>query len=120
MPLNIASSNEEQIPITATPVTASGRPAQVDGPLRVSVVSGSGTVLQDAATPLSFKSVSADAPGETVLLVEADADLGEGVTLIQDTVVHTVTSATAASFGLSAGAAEPKAAPTAARARARR
>ena len=119
MPLNIASSNEEQVPVTASPMTASGRPAQVDGPLRVSVQSGEGTFTQDAATPLQFKAVSGDNPGETVYLVEADADLGSGVTLIQDTVVYAVASATATSFGLSAGAAEPKPA-AAARARARR
>jgi hypothetical protein len=110
MPLTIACSNEEQIPVTASPVTSSGRPARVDGALRITVQSGDGTFLQDAASPLSFKAVSGDNPGDTIYLVEADADLGAGSeVLIQDLVSLTVTSASATSFGLSAGAAEPKA-----------
>jgi len=106
--LNIACTNEEQVPVTATPLTASGRPAQVDGPLRITVQAGTGTFTQDPATPLVFKAVSGDEPGETTYLVEADADLGAGTVLIQDTVVLAVGGAMAASFGLAAGAAEPK------------
>lgn len=109
MPLDVACTNEQQVPVTATPRTASGRPAQVDGPLRVTVQSGDGTVLQDPATPLVFRAVSGDAPGVTEYLVEADADLGAGTTLIQDTVTLTVTSETATNFGLAGGTPEPKA-----------
>lgn len=109
MPLAIACTSEEQIPITASPVTASGKPAPVDGALVVTVQSGTGTFTQDAAAPLVFKAVSGDDPGDTVYLVEADADLGAGVTTISDLVTLTVTSASAVSFGLTAGAAEPKA-----------
>jgi hypothetical protein len=107
--LQIASTNEEKVPVTATPQTSTGKPAQVDGPLRVTVQSGDATVEQDSATPLSFNAVSGDSPGTSVFLVEADADLGEGVQLIQDTVEYVVSGSAAASFGLSAGAAVPKA-----------
>lgn len=107
--LQVACTNEQRVPITATPITESGRPAQVQGPLRITVTGGDGTVIQDPERPLEFKVVSGDAPGVTTYLVEADADLGEGETLIQDTVELTVTSETARSFGLSAGAPEPKA-----------
>lgn len=109
MPLAIACSNEEQVPVTASPLTQSGHPAQIDGALTVTVQSGDGTVLQDPATPLLFKAVSGDNPGDTTYLVSADADLGAGVTTITDLVTLTVTSATAASFGLVQGPAEPKA-----------
>lgn len=108
MPLSTTSTNEQQVPITATPMTSSGRPAQVDGPLRVTVQSGDATFLQNPAEPLVFRVVSGDAPGTTEYLVEADADLGAGVTLIQDTVTYTVTSETATSFGLASGPPEPK------------
>jgi len=109
VPLAIACTSEEQIPVTAAPVTASGRPALVDGALTITVQSGSGTFTQDAATPLAFTAVSGDTGGDTVYQVDADADLGEGVETISDVVTLTVTSASAASFGLTAGAAEPKA-----------
>lgn len=108
MPLSIASNNEQKVPVTAAPVTSTGKPAQVDGPLRVTVVSGEGTVEQDPLTPLTFKAVSGDNPGTTEYLVEADADLGSGVTLIQDTVTYEVSGAQAASFGLVSGVPEPK------------
>jgi hypothetical protein len=106
--LAVACSNEQKVPVTATPRTAAGNPAQVDGALTVTVQSGDGTVEQDPLTPLVFKAVSGANPGTTVFLVEADADLGSGVQTISDTVELTVTSATAANFGLAAGTPEPK------------
>lgn len=108
MPLSLACTNEEKVPVTASPLTASGRPAKFDGALRVTVQSGDGTVEQDPATPNSFNAVSGDAPGETNYLVEADVDLGDGVTLIQDTVSLVVSGAQAANFGLVAGTPVPK------------
>lgn len=106
--LNVTSTNEEKVPITAAPLTKGGHPAKIDGALKVTVQSGNGTFEQDPATPLSFTVVSGDDPGQTVYLVEADVDLGEGVTNIQDTVTYDVVGAQAQSFGLSAGAAIPK------------
>ena len=106
--LSIACTNEEKVTVTAAPVTASGRPAAVDGPLRVTVQSGDGTFEQDPAKPLSFKAVSGEALADTVYLVEADADLTGEVELIQDTVTLTVSGAKAKNFGLTAGPTEPK------------
>lgn len=108
MPLAIACTNEEKVPVTATPLTSRGRPAQIEGALTVTVQSGDGTVEQDPATPLVFKAVSGDLLADTVYLVEADADLGAGVVSISDTVTLTVGSATATSLSFSSGAAEPK------------
>lgn len=109
MPLAIACTNEEQIPVTASPVTAQGHPANIDGALVVTVVSGDGTVLQDPAAPLTFTCVSGTLAGDTVYSVSGDTDLGAGVQTISDTVTLTVTSAAAAGFGLTAGPAVPKA-----------
>jgi hypothetical protein len=108
MPLTISCSNEEKVPVTATPTTATGKPARFDGALRVTVQSGDGTVEQDPAKPNDFFAVSGVDPGVTEYLVEGDADLGEGVVLIQDTVTLTATGANAANFGLVAAAAVPK------------
>lgn len=106
--VEINSTNEEKVKLTATPLTAAGHPAAIDGALRITVQSGDATFTQDPAEPNSFFAVSGDAPGDTVYLVEADADLGAGVTLIQDSVTYHVAGAAAASFGLSASAPEPK------------
>jgi len=108
MPIDIALTNEQQVRVRSVPVTAAGNPASVDGPLRISVVSGDATVEQDPGAPLEAVLVSSDAPGDTTFLVEADADLGEGVVLIQDTVTLRVAGAQAAALGLSADAPEPK------------
>lgn len=118
MPLTIACTTEEQVPVTASPVTSGGRPAQIDGPLRITVQSGSGTFSQDPAFPLVFKAISPDVADETVYGVAADADLGAGEVLISDTVTANFSSAAAATFGLAAGPAEPK--PAAARTRSAR
>lgn len=106
--LQIACTNDQKVTVVATPKTDGGRPAAIDGALRVTVQSGDGTFEQDPATPLQFKAVSGDAPGVTSYLVEADADLGAGVVLIQDIVELTVTGAQASNFGLAAGPVEPK------------
>jgi hypothetical protein len=106
--LGIASSTEEKVKVTAAPVTASNKPARFDGALSVSVQSGDGTFSQDAAEPNSFYAISGDAPGTTVYLIEADADLGAGVITLQDTVEYEVAGVNAASYGLTAGTPEPK------------
>jgi hypothetical protein len=108
MPLDIGSDNDQKIKVTAAPKTTSGRPAQVDGPLTVTVQSGDATAVQDPAEPLSFFAVSSDNPGTTVFQVDADADLGAGIVTISDIVTYTVAGAAAANVGLSASPAEPK------------
>lgn len=109
-------SNDEKRKITVKATSAGGRPAKLDGPLRVSVQSGDGTFEQDPADPLSFTVISGDevavpdvlGSGETTYTLEADADTGEGTNLINETVVLTVTGAQAAGLGLTVGAPEPK------------
>jgi hypothetical protein len=108
MPLSVSCTNEEKVTINAAPQSSSGKPATIDGPLVVTVVSGDGTVEQDPTSPLSFKAVSGDSASETVYDVAGDADMGAGVVTIHDTVTLTVTSAVAANFGLSVGVTEAK------------
>lgn len=107
MPLEVSTTVEEQVLITVRPRTNAGRPAEIDGPIRVSVTSGEGTV-EVQADGRSYQSISANTPGDTTLLVEADADLGEGVVLIQDTTTHHSLGANAANLNQEAGAITPK------------
>lgn len=108
MPIDVNITNEEKVKVTAAPVTSTGRPAQLDGALTVSVVSGDSTFTQDAAEPNSVFLVSSDTPGTTIYLIEADADLGAGIVFIQDTVAIHVAGAMAAALGLTVGAPEAK------------
>lgn len=115
MPLDLSITNEQKIPVTLSPTTATGKPAALDGAVRISVISGGSSFTQDPANPLSFELVSSDTPGDTTFLIEGDADLtpddanGGGVQLIQDTITLHVLGALAANLGLVAGAAVPKA-----------
>lgn len=110
--LELACTNEQKIRVSVSPVTAGGQPANVDGPIRVEVISGPGSVQMDgdrAFYVVSQDVVDADPElNKTVYLVAADADLGAGVREISDNVMLSVTSAEAAFVGLSAGAPEPK------------
>lgn len=102
MPLNTTITNEQKITgCSITPTTTSGRPAQIDGSVSVSVVSGDSTAT--VTGPLTFDVISSDTPGDTTFLVEADADLGAGVVTIQDTITLTVSGAQAANVGLTLG-----------------
>lgn len=102
MPLEVKITNEQKVPITLTPKTDTGKPAKLDGAPVWSVVSGESTVVP-SADGLSADLISSDNPGDTVFLVDADADLGSGVEDLQDTITLTVTGANAKNLGLSAG-----------------
>lgn len=104
--LELGCTNEEKIKITVNPVTAAGKPAPLDGPVTVTVQGGEGTVAM--VDDKSFYVVSGDNPGDTSYLVSGDADIGAGVETIQDIIILHVAGAKAASFGMVAGAPEPK------------
>lgn len=105
--LEITITNEEKVKVTLHPVTASGKPASVDGVPTWEVVTGNSTV-EPASDGLSADLISSDDPGDTDFLVKADADLGEGVTEISDIVRLSVAGAQAANLGLSADSPVPK------------
>ncbi len=107
----ITISNEQQVPVTLSPKTDTGKAAKLDGNPVWSVVSGDSTVVP-AADGLSATLVSSDTPGETVFLVDADADLGSGVEDLQETITLTVTGANAKNLGIVAGTPVAKPVPT--------
>ena len=107
MPLALKISNEQKVTVTINPKTNAGKPATLDGAPTWTVVSGESTVVT-ADGGLSASLVSSDNPGDTTFLVEADADLGEGVETVQDTITLSVIGANAANLGLVAGQPELK------------
>ena len=102
--LEIVITNEQKIQVTLTPVTATNKPAQLDGPAVFEVISGTATIEMIADNPLSAFLVSGDLPGDSEILVSADADLGDGVETISDIIKLTVAGAKAASLGMTVGA----------------
>src|SRR5678816_1653915 len=79
----IKLTNEQQVTVTLNPKTDGGRVAKLDGAPTWEVVSGNSTVTP-GADGLSALIVSSDDPGDTQILVKADADLGEGVEEISE------------------------------------
>lgn len=105
--VEITISNEQKIKVTLAPVTAGGKPATLDGIPKWEVVNGAGT-LEASADGLSCYLISSDAPGDSVFAVSADADLGDGVENIADSITLHVQGARALNLGLIVGTAEPK------------
>lgn len=110
--IEVKITNEQQVRVTLTPKTDTNKPAQLDGVPTWTVVSGSSlvTAAEDGRSALL---VSSDTPGDTEILVEADADLGEGVETISDIIKLVVAGATAKNLGIAVGQpeAKPEAAP---------
>ena len=100
--MNLTITNEQQIEITLHPVSQGGQPVSVEN-IQWSVVSGNSTVIHEGPDATTAILRSEDGVGDTVFLVQADADLGEGVETISDTIVLTVGSPHAQNLGLSAG-----------------
>lgn len=108
MPAAFSITNEQKVPITLNITTDTGKPAKVDGAPAWVVLSGNST-LAVAEDGLSAEFISSDDPGDTSVIVKADADLGEGIEEISDTFTGTVIGATAKNLGLAVGTPVPKA-----------
>lgn len=97
--MEINSNNRQKVIVDIKPKYNDGGDAKLDGAPRVTVISGESSFkVADDGSSVEF--ISADNAGDTTYLLEGDADLGEGVELIQDTIVYHVDHAKAASFGL--------------------
>lgn len=107
MPLELNCTNEEKVHVKVNPVTAHGKPTGIDGKISAEVQSGTGTAVVDDDGK-GFFAVSGDDPGDTSILISADADVGEGVETISDVVILHVAGAKAANLGLVADPAVAK------------
>lgn len=105
--MDVKITNEQKIRLELAPVTATGKPATLDGKPTWEKLSGDSTV-EVAEDGLSATLISSDTPGDSQFIVKADADLGEGVEEISDVIKLTVEGARAASLGLKVGTPEPK------------
>lgn len=103
----VTITNEQKVQLVLKPQTPGGNDAKVDGIPAWEVLSGDAT-LEVAEDGLSAYLVSGEANVNSVIIVKADADLGEGVAEITDTVDLAVVAASASNLGLVVGAAELK------------
>lgn len=111
MPLELKITNEQQVKVTLAPKTDTGKPASLDGMPSWAVITGNSR-LNVSEDGLSAMLVSADDPGDTEVLIKADADLGEGIEEISDILKLSVIGATAKNLGMTAGTPEAKPTPT--------
>lgn len=110
MPLQLKITDEQKVNVRLVPVTQRGKPVPLDGKPEWSVVDGDST-LAVSDDGMSAFLVSNDTPGITNFQVSADADLGEGVSTITDTIQLTVVDPQASSLGLVSDPPVDKAAP---------
>lgn len=101
----ISITTEQKVHVKLNPTTAAGKPSSLDGAATFEVVSGDATV--ENIDELSAWIISG-AAGVSVVSVSADADLGEGVVTITDSITVTVSDPMAANLGLIVGTPEPK------------
>lgn len=101
----VAMTSEQKVRVTLAPTTATGNPSSLDGAATFTVESGDATV--ENIDELSAWIISGTA-GVSVVSVSADADLGEGVQTITDSITVTVSDPFAANLGLLISEPEPK------------
>lgn len=100
-------TNEQKVPFTIAPKTATGKDAKIDGKPTVEVTEGDAT-CELAEDGMSGFLISGDSASESKFMLTADADLGEGVENIQQEISLIVTLANAADLGFSFGEAVAK------------
>lgn len=108
--IEVRITNEQRVKITLHPVTATGKPAQLDGNPTWVVQQGDAKI-KESDDGLSAWLISPDLPGVSEIVIEADADLGEGSETIHTAISLVVNSATAANLGLTVAEAEDKDSP---------
>ncbi len=107
-PMIAVITNEQKIPVTVQPATAAGNPANIDGVPTFEVIEGDATIELIDGQPNSAYLVSGAADVVSTIKVSADADLGEGVSTIEELVTLNVVAASANTLGVTAGAPELK------------
>lgn len=105
--MEIKITNEQKVGVTLTPKTDTGKPAKLDGVPTWDILSGNSTI-EVADDGMSATLISGDDPGDTEIIVKADADIGEGVEELSDVLKLSVVGATAKNLGITVGTPEPK------------
>ena len=95
-------TNEQKVSITVSPVTASGKPAKIDGQPLWTSSNTQAVTLEVAPDGLSAFAIGV-AAGVSTITIAADSDLGAGVVQISNSVDITVTNAPAASLTITVG-----------------
>lgn len=103
--LQITTTNEEKVRITLNPTTAAGNAVMVEN---VVFTVDSGDATTEELDPNREYFLISGTGGLNTITVTADADLGEGVVTITDTIEYFVTEAQASNFGFIVGGAELK------------
>lgn len=99
----VTMTDEQQVLIHAVPQTAAGNVGAVEGQVEFSVASGACT-LGEQPGPTSIWVVSGNDPGDSVIHLRGDADLGAGIQHIEDDVTVHVLQALAVAFSITADA----------------
>lgn len=100
---------EEELPVSIAPLTKQGKPAKVDGDPIWTLSEGAPGTLEPGATPFDkvFRPFPDGRTGAALITVEVDADLGEGVRMLNGALAVAVIEAEADTIAINAGEATP-------------
>jgi hypothetical protein len=100
---------EEELPVSIAPLTNAGKPAKIDGDPIWALSEGAPGTLEPGATPFEkvFRPFPDGQTGAALITVEVDADLGEGVRMLNGALAVAVVAAEAATLAINAGEATP-------------
>jgi len=103
--LEISLTNEQKVRVTAKPVTDKGTEVPIDGSI-TGTPSDPDTVVNQI-DPTTIEIITPDS-GDRTVVISADADPGDGVTTIEDSVLLHISNPIATSLGLTATTPETK------------
>lgn len=105
MPNEVTLNSEQRVKITVNPVTPKGKPSKIQ-PGSLLLEPDSSSVTIEPIDDNNAWIVGTENDGDTIVTVSGDADLGEGVVTIRDTVLVHVADAPATQLGVSVGTPE--------------
>lgn len=100
VPTEVRMSSEMKALVAIAPVTLGGQPAPLDGP---AIFTMNGACPVDQVADNQCWVYGSGAGADSVLTIKGDADLGEGVVTIMDTVVFHIEHPQAAALGTTVG-----------------
>lgn len=104
--MRVTLTTEQFVTVGIRPVTATGRPAVVDGIPQWTQSEPGAVKLQPAADGMTCRIIATSKPGLRGVLVTADADLGAGMRQISADIDVEVIPAEAVGFGILVGEIE--------------
>lgn len=99
--LELTCTTVQKVHVKVNPKNRKNKPAALDGAISVDINSGMATAEVDDDGKGAWL-IASDMPGDTEFFIRGDADLGEGVEAVQETIILHVLPENAKNLGVTA------------------